>query len=214
MTDQLSLYNGALRIIEERKLANISENRETARLLNDVWDDGAVIACLEQGLWLFAMKSARIDYTSSVEPPFGYRYAFSKPDDYIRTAALAADEYFRVPLNQSQDEAGFWFSDTTPIYVRYVSSGTSYGLDLSRWPQSFVQFVQAYHAKQIVGRVTKSRTITAKAEKAYDDSLLDARSKDCMNDSTKFMPTGSWAASRAGRQTGRRSMWNGTTTTT
>lgn len=211
MTDQLSLYNGALRIIEERKLASTSENRETARLLGDVWDDGAVEACLEQGLWLFAMRSGAIDYTSSVEPPFGYRYAFNKPADYVRTAAVATDEYFNVPLNQVSDESGFWYADITPIYVKWVSKDSAYGLDMSRWPQTFIFYVQSYLAKRIVGRVTKSATRVELTEKNYEKALLDARSKDCMNDGVKFPPPGSWTAARAGRSNPRRSMWNGST---
>lgn len=210
MTDQLSLYNRALRKIGERKLASTTEAREPARALNDVWDEGAINIVLEAGLWNFAMKSARIDATPSIETPFGYTNAFSKPADYIRTAAVAADEYFRVPLNTMLDEAGFWFSDLTPIYVRYVSNDASYGSNFSLWPSSFMDFVATYLASEICWRVTKNKTLTDTVkEDMLPKALADAQGKDGMNEGTKFLPQGSWVSARAGRSNPRGSLWNG-----
>src|SRR5258708_823139 len=122
MTDKLSLYNGALtEFLGERKLANLTENREPRRVLDEIWDGGALRYCLEQGLWNFAMRTIQLTYSPSVEPDFGFRYAFDKPTDWVRTAALCVDEFFRCPLLQYNDEAGFWFADIDTIYVRYIS---------------------------------------------------------------------------------------------
>src|SRR5260221_1483015 len=108
MTDQHSLYNGALRVLGQRKLAALTEESEPRHLLDDVWGEGAVDACLEEGLWNFAIRTARLDYSPSIEPDFGFSRAFDKPTDWIRTAGMAADGYFRVRLTDEQvkDQAG------------------------------------------------------------------------------------------------------------
>src|SRR3546814_15520749 len=93
---QLSLYNGALRLCGEAKLANLTEDREPRYVLDDVWDDGALRHCLQQGLWNFAMRTVEAEYSPSVEPSFGFRRAFDKPIDWVRPAAMARSEERRV----------------------------------------------------------------------------------------------------------------------
>jgi hypothetical protein len=60
--------------------------------------------------------------TPNVDPAFGLAYGFTKPSDWIRTAGVCSDERFATPLIQYKDEAGYWYADITPIYVRYVSN--------------------------------------------------------------------------------------------
>lgn len=215
MTTQLLLYNRALRIIGERSLASLAENREPRRALDEVWNEDALKLVLEAGLWTFAIRSMRVTDTPSVEPPFGYRYAFSKPTDWIRTAGMASDEYYRVPLNTMSDEGGMWFSDITPIYVRFVSSDADFGADMALWPPTFMNYVATYLASEVVWRLTKKAELTKEIQEIrLPRALADAQSKDGMNEPTKFLPQGSWSAARAGRSDPRRSMWNGVTQST
>src|SRR3546814_10721056 len=79
---QLSLYNGALRLCGEAKLANLTEDREPRYVLDDVWDDGALRHCLQQGLWNFAMRTVEAEYSPSVEPSFGFRRAFDRSEEH------------------------------------------------------------------------------------------------------------------------------------
>lgn len=211
MTDQLSLYNGALRHVKQRRLATLTDASEPRRLLDDVWNDGARNFVLEQGEWKFATRTGMINYTPSVEPPFGYRFAFAKPSDWVRTVAVASDEYFRVPLNEMSDEAGFFFSDLQQIYVRWVSNNTSYGLDYSKWPQSFTLYVECYLAWLIAPRLLKGKSDVDDIEERMTRYLTAARSKDALNGPTAFPPPGSWTSARIGRQSARRSLWNGNT---
>src|SRR5579863_9507357 len=147
--NQLDLYNGALRIAGERKLASLTEAREPRFLLDDAWGDGGVAAInymLEQGLWHFAKRSARFDADPNFTPLFGYRQRFEKPNDWVRTAAVAEDEYYEAPLTRVSDESGSWFADVTPIYVMYISSDPAYGGNLGTWPTTFAYAVEAYLA--------------------------------------------------------------------
>lgn len=193
---KLMVYNGALRLLGERPLATVSESREPRRILDTVWDDGAVDHCLEQGQWVFATRAVKMEYSPSVEPPFGYSRAFDKPVDFVRTAAVCSDEYFNSPLTQYSDEDGFWFSDLDTIYVKYVSNDNAYGNDMSLWPRTFLAYIQAHMAMEACMPLTQNESKFGTLLKLTDKRLVDARSKDALSQPTKFMPQGSWTASR------------------
>src|SRR5574343_760692 len=127
MATKISLYNNALLLLGERTLASLTESREVRRLLDKVWARPVVRECLEAGLWRFAMRTVELTYSPSVEPPFGYRYAFDRPSDLVRTAAVCQDEYLREPLLQYQIEGEYWYAELDTIYVRYVSDDDAYG---------------------------------------------------------------------------------------
>jgi hypothetical protein len=211
MTTQLGLYNGALRVLKERKLASLSESREPRRLLDDAWDDGqtggAVKYCLEMGFWTFATRTVQLDYSPSVEPPFGYRFAFDQPEDMVRVCGIWSDEGFINPLLRYKDERHFWFTDIQTIYVSYVSNDPEYGADLSLWPESFAKLVEAYLAREIAGNLTQGESKVAAAEQNWKQAKLDARSIDAMNKPTSFPPPGTWNRSRHGNSS-RDSRWD------
>jgi hypothetical protein len=209
MTTKLSLFNGALLLCGERFLASLTEEREPRRLLDRAWDDGAgVKACLEQGQWNFAMRTVQIDYDTGIEPGFGYRRAFEKPSDWVITSALCSDEFFRAPLMQYRDEAGYWYADLDTLYVRYVSNDVSYGLDLGKWPESFREYVEEYLANKVIRKITDSEEEEAKSDKRLKKKLLHAKNRAAMADPTSFPPPGSWVGARnrmaGGRDGGNR----------
>ena len=193
---QLSLYNGALHLLKERKLASLTENREPRRVLDDVWE-GAVDACLEQGQWNFAMRTAKFAREETFVPAFGYENQFLKPSDLIRVCAVCSDEFFNSPLTQYTDEAGSWYSSLSDIYVSYISNdATAYGGLMSRWPQTFVNVVEHYLAMKAGARITGKDN--DEWIKKFRLALVDGRSKDAMNEPTKFMPQVNWTSARAG----------------
>lgn len=205
---KLQIYNGALRLLEERKLSSLSENREPRRVLDDIWDEGAIDACLEMGLWNFATRSVKAEYSPSVEPPFGLAFAFDKPTDWIQTAAVCYDAHYTTPCIQYVDEAGYWFADVDTLYIKYVSNLNTYGADLSLWPQSFAKMVQAYMALEAVGRITGNKTDRQVVEREFNLRLSAARNKDAMNEPTKFPAVGSWVGSRGSSGRGDRGYRN------
>jgi hypothetical protein len=195
---KFSLFNGALRLCKQRKLSSLTEDCKARRLLDDAWGDGSttgvVKLCLEYGQWTFATRTQRLDYSPSVEPPFGYRRAFNQPDDMVDVIAVCRDEYLRDPLLGYADERHFWYADLDTIYVSYVSSHTSFGGDLSLWPESFCKLVEATLADEICGDLTGADS--ERVAKALKDAELRARSGDAMRKPTRFLPEGSWNASR------------------
>lgn len=206
MPTQLAIYNGALRLCRDRRLSSLTESREPRRLLDDAWSDGrtegSVNRCLELGQWAFATRTIELYASPSVEPAFGYRYAFDQPEDMVDICGMFTDEYTTRPLLRYHDESKFWYADIDPIYVSYVSNHTSYGADLSRWPQTFADLVEADLARQICGSITGADS--AKVEREYDRRLTLAKSGDAMRKPTKFMPPGSWNLARQSRWGGDR----------
>lgn len=193
---QLSLYNGALLILGERGLTSLSENREPRRVLDRIWAKDPVRSCLEQGQWKHAIRRQRVSYNPSITPDFAFAYAFDKPSDFVRTAAISLDEYFNSPLLSYEDQAGYWFADSTEIYVKYVSDDNDYGRDYSLWPKTFEKYVESFLAFESADRIAPSKL--GKATAVMRAALTDALSKDAMAGPTKFSPIGSWAAARLG----------------
>lgn len=193
---QLNIYNGALLHIGERFLASLTEEREPRRLLDHVWSTDGVGYCLELGQWNFAMRTIRLDYDPSVEPDFGYARAFQKPEDWVLTSSVCADEFFRAPLTRYWDEARYIYSDLDQIYFRYVSNDIEYGYDCHHWPASFREFVFAHFASRIVRRLTNNETEVQRIEDLRTRLLKTAKSRAAMAEPTSFPARGTWGLSR------------------
>jgi hypothetical protein len=209
MTTRLKLYNHALRLCGHSRLASLSDGVEARHLLDDAWDDDFIWKVLESGLWNFAMRAQALTPETSVDPPFGYNNAFLKGSDWVRTAAVCDDEYFRSPLLDYQDETSYIFAELQEIWVRFVSNDSAYGSDLSKWPGSFQNYAAGYLAGEIIHKLTSDKERVAflhgtDGRGGYIESMLrEARSQDAMEDPTRFLPTGTWVSSRGrGRRRG------------
>lgn len=200
MTTRLQIYNGALRLCGELRLANLSEQREARHLLDEVWNDGGVRYCIEQAQWHFAMRASRLDYEPSVDPDWGFQRAFSKPTDWVATSGVFSDEYMKNPLLAYADEKDYWWASVDEMYVRYVSDDAAYGSDLARWPATFADFVQAYFASKIIrklpGGADKVEDICAPKKGVLDRSLMIAKNKSAMAQPATFPTRGTWARAR------------------
>lgn len=195
-TSRLEVYNAALTICGERHLASLTEDRKSRRLLDHVWDNDGVDACLERGQWKFAINTLKVEYDTSVTIDFGYRRAFSKPSDWVLTSAVCSDEYFTKPLIRYADENDYWFAELDQLYVKYVSNSTSFGYDLSLWPATFTDFVAAHFAKRVVLSLTQDPDKIAVVMANYEQAMKYAKSNDMMAGPQKFPAPGSWATSR------------------
>lgn len=206
-TDRLKIYNGALRLCRARAIASLTVNEEARRLLDNVWNDGGVRYCLERGQWRFAMRATMLTPDPAVTPSFGYPNAYPKPTDWIDTSAVCQDEFFNTPLTQYADEVGYWFASINPIYVKYVSDDPLFGSNLSNWPVSFTEYVKAYFASQIVGKLAQDESVVSALLGPKRDgtggivqsTLVTAKNRDAMAGPTTFPAQGSWTRARMGR---------------
>lgn len=200
MASRLGVYQAALTEIGAANLASLAENVESRRVLDAVWD-ALIVECLEAANWVFATRIAKYDSDPDLDIAFGFTYGFTKDDDWLRTAAVASDDRFLCPLIDKgyEDRGAFWVADVDPIYVKYVSSGDTYGLDLSRWPPSFTRFVVLALAERVSNRLTG--TNTSAEVLAY--RLKKAKAKACATDAMngpqpKFPPPGRLVQARRG----------------
>lgn len=208
MASKLTLYNGALTCLGERKLASLTENREPRFKLDDIWDNDLVDRVLQHGQWNFATRTVELTASTSTTPAFGYQFAFDKQNDHIRTVGVASDEYFINPLTQYTDEAAWWFADIEVIYVRYISNDSQYGNDFSLWPANFTEYVEFYLAYKVAPRLTGVEYSETGLLKKMKLQLGEAKATDAMESPTKFPPKGNWASSRQGFATGERGKRN------
>ena len=195
---QLALYNSALLLCRSRSLSSLTENREPRFLLDTAWADGIVDATLEEGQWYFAMRTVQIDFDPAIQPTFGYRYVFDKPSDWVLTAGVCEEEYFRVPLTRYFDEAGFWYADLQTVKS---SCGTCPTIRTTvgrsaRWPRSFYDMVVAKLAGKVVRKIAQDKEAIEDVKEAYKAARLMAKNRNAMADPTHFPAQGSWTRAR------------------
>lgn len=195
-TTKLAVYNGALRLLGERRLASLTEERPPRYHLDDCWNDGLVNYCLEQGDWGFATRTVKLLASPSIDPDFGYEYGFQKPDDFVKTVAISTDEFFSNTLLSYNDEREYIFAPYDEIYYKYISDDAQYGLDLTLWPETFKKFVQAQAAYDTIGLITGSDGKEDRVKRALKEAKRDARSKDVMSRPQKISPSGSFVRAR------------------
>lgn len=196
MATKLATYNMALGHLGERKLGSLTENREPRRVLDDYWD-ATVAYCLERGFWKFAKRNMQIDSSDSITPAFGYQFAFEKPADWVRTYLVSNNERMDPPLLAYKDENGLWYADSDPLYVEFISNDTSFGLDLSLWPETYTDYVSLRLAARACPRITNSSTRLEELAKQERRAKEDALSKDAMDGAPGQPPVGSWVRSRS-----------------
>ena len=191
---QLRVYNAALAYLGRPRVAALTETSALMRLLHDTWNLAARWA-LEQGPWTFAIRAIAIGTWGGLIPTFGYRNAFKKPDDWIATTLVSLDDHFRQGLTAYADETGFWFADAEGLFVRYVSVGPNYGMNLGRWSPSFADLVAARMAELVAPQIGAALPNIVQQR---DQALKRQRATDAMNTPPVFPPTGSWVAARRG----------------
>ena len=197
MATKLAVYNEALRLLGERRLTGLTEARDARYHLDDVYGT-ATLYCLEQGYWNHAMRAVSMTASLSIEPEFGFSDAFERPSDWVRTYIISPTSDLQQWVSPFNDEAAVWYANTAPLYAKYVSSDSAYGMNLGNWPETFAFYVAARLALMTCptissGSAEKLETVMKIEKKAR----LDARSKDAMGEPPAFPPAGTWSQSRS-----------------
>jgi hypothetical protein len=201
MTSQLSVFNKALRHLEERKLASLTESRESLRYLTDEWSD-AITYCLYQAPWNFAIMNAQVYADQSQAPTFGYEFCFTKPGDCIKTFLASDNESYNPPLRSPDgfdDKNLVWFANISPIYVMYVSNLPSYGMAIGSWPPGFVEYLSAYLAWLVGPRLKQDANKVAMLYKLQERKKREAVASDALDLMPSRPPYNTWVMSRAPR---------------
>lgn len=201
MVTKISLYNGALGFIGTERLhdtTGLTENVK-ARLELDREYDGALAYMLGLAGWKFAIRTSELTADTSIDPEFGLEHAFAIPSDFVRLAAISTTGDF-VPGSEPeyQEENGRWYSSTDTIYVRYVSSGVTYGLNLALYPQYYVEALEAWLAYKSTIPISRDRGDRNDILAQHQRNLKIAKGLHALDDPVKFKPPGTWTRSRMG----------------
>jgi hypothetical protein len=187
MASQLSIYQGALRLLGPHELAALTDDRPERYQLDNAWTD-AVAYMLLQGLWNFAIRT--ITVTESGTPIAGWDYAFTKPSDYVRTVGISWEPTFREGFEDYQDEGGKWYANVDTLYVRHVSNHASYGLNIAGWPLSFTKALEAYLAFEAGLGVSGDKSNRNDLYQLFEKRLKRAKIIDAFDESVKTSPPG------------------------
>lgn len=100
----------------------------------------AVRFILEQGFWLFSLKSSSISSSVGETLP-DYAYGASKPADWLKTQALFIPANGRERPLDIKEHGTRWSMEAASFTVRYLSN---VGYDSTKWPDEFRSVVEAY----------------------------------------------------------------------
>jgi hypothetical protein len=195
MPTKLGVYNSSLLWLEERALTALTESVESRRVLDSIWTE-TTNYCLARGQWKFAKRSVELEESASINPTFGYAYAFEKPTDYLRLTAFSSSDRLLPPLLDYSEEGDYWYADITPIYAAYISNDTSWGMDLGKWFPAFAEYVSVRLARKACGRLSSKSNLREELRKEERKALLEAMSHDAMAGPPQFRNMGSWSGAR------------------
>lgn len=177
MATKLQVYNRALSMLGERRIMSLTSNRESRRLLDTVYDEVKAY-CLEQGMWIWAMRTVSATAMALPSIAYGFKNAFTRPSDVIHTYFAANHASMKDPLTHFLDDGNTYFSDSATTYVRYTSDDNAWGNDLARWSYTFAKFVSAELAAAIAFNLTKNMELAEKLMGFAKILLFEARALD------------------------------------
>lgn len=199
MADRLTIYRGALRLLgDSHGLSSLTEEGTARRKLDEAWQTTGDFL-LAKGLWNFALRTVELANDEDVEPLFGYQYAMSKPDDWVRTANISSTATMREGYEDFEDEPGYWYVNVDPLYIRYVSNDTEYGWNVGAWREPFAKTFEAYLAFECGLPISGDKSNRNDLYSLYEERLKDAKSLDAVDERVKFKPRGRLVKARSSR---------------
>ena len=194
MATKLKLFNAALIELGGHTLSDTGEAVESGRILNEVYTD-VIDDCLADADWNFAAVNLYPTGDTGLISPneVGYTYGYAKPTDWVRTIVVSDDQYMVFPLTQYFDDQDIWAADTGELFIRYVSSDTGYGYDISNWPKYFRRYVELSLAERVCYRLTQDIELRKGLIALQQQAFSEAEAQN-MTDAAepRFAPTASW----------------------
>lgn len=176
---KLDLYNRALGLLGCRRLASLSEDREPNRALESVYST-VLDACLRQGIWIFALRSAAASSTTLPTVTFGYTNAFTRPSDCIFTYLVGTTVSLKPPILDYVEVNGLYLASSATLYVRYTSNDAAFGGDLTRWGVTYAEYVAHYLAANVGYRLTRNTDLVTLLFARSEELLMDARMQEAV----------------------------------
>lgn len=202
MTTKLALYNKAGAHLKQERVG-LDDDVLLVRELDAVYDE-VLEGCLEEGYWNWAIRVVQISYDAEIDTSGfgGLEYGYSLPDDMVSIVAISSSAYFTPDTEVTNYELNgpgtLLYTHLDTIYLKYISDGASYGLNLGQWSETFANAVGARLAQAVAMRVTKSDKDEATCEAKGNKLIAQAKIRDAVNQSVKGKPTGRLVRARIG----------------
>lgn len=189
----LNIYNDALLILGQDKIVKVDDDSQRRSVLDTVINVDLVTSVLEDIGWYWAITSERLTYNPSLEPEWGYKYAYRLPDDVHRFDGVWYDEYFRTPIRDYSQEGDVLFCGVTEIYIQYVSS--NYADSPDDWKPSFRRYIAAVMARDTVSMFPGADVNYVL--NTFEDRKREMYSLDAQQSPPLVLSAGSWSRSRS-----------------
>lgn len=193
-SDWLPIFNDALLILGLEQIADVNDDSNRRYKLSNALSADIVKSLLEDLSWQFGTQTDKLEYSTTVEPEWGYRRAFEKPSKMVRLDGIYSDEYQSYPIKQYHDEGNYFFCDIDEIWVTYISS--DFLTNPSQWKSHFKRLVASRMAKDAGPSLRKEGADHANAKEEFSERMRVSKSNDAMASPPKILRRGSWTSSR------------------
>jgi len=187
MSDQTSLFNGALALIGERRVESPDDETWPGPLLKERWPT-VRDAVFRAHPWNCLIERAALSRGVAV-PAFGYSYRYELPADCLRV--LAPTE----PEGPFATEGRALLSDAETLAIRYVARSD----DPAVYDALLVTALEQRLAMEVATRVTDSSVLQERLFNLYQQTLAKARSVDSVESPHFGTTRPAWHRVRAGR---------------
>lgn len=184
------LYNHALGLLKLPQILTTTDESQRRARLDQALQTRAVDTVLDVIGWNFACVTAKLTYDNTYTASWGYTYRHAVPAAMSRIDQIAADEFFRVPIDY-RHEGGYFYSEHQYLYVSYVS--TTFLTTPSTWPIYFWNMVAAELAKRVYDLPGAD---VENARVHYEQYLSEAFSTDAQRNPPQRIAGGAWTGAR------------------
>lgn len=197
MADKLAVWKQALIHLEKETIVTLADNLPAVDTFTAAWP-GVVEEAFNAGDWNFAKKTVALVLNGAVTPSVGWQNVFDYPDDWMRTVSVNGFPQFHSEFRDYVDEGGYLHSNTTTLYLRYISNARMEDDEIGTWPTMFWRYVALKLAYDTCGRLTSGDTLEQKIEARMERALRQAKNVDARNENNKVIAPGSWITARRG----------------
>ena len=180
-----SICNMALRQIGEKRISDISDLTDPARILTDVYEP-VRNEVLESHPWNFSIIRVALVVLAGT-PAFGYTYQFQLPADCLRVIRMSETD---IEFKIEQDRLLTNESSAKILYIKLVT-------DTSLYSATFVATLATRLAAEIAYPITNDQTLAVNKYKEYLEMLRVAKGVDAQGGgTTEKIEENTWLTSR------------------
>lgn len=194
MASKVSIANGALERLGEKRIELLTQDDVRARSMNANFDS-VRDALLRKYDWGFAIRRASIAADGS-ETLWGGHNRFGLPNDYIRLirddeTGQAVD--WRIEAGDAEGDGTFIVTDdASPLEIRYIARIE----DPNRYDATFIEALECALAMKSCKRITGSDAFKTDLARDYADAIAEAKRTGAIEKKAQEAPEDDWLNAR------------------